>query len=129
MFQCKKKLLIYTIRRWGMGEIQEISKEMNYNNLTYHYITTGIRQTYFIEFRGPLHILKEIKNGDKAIQAAEEEQIKFKSKFGQIKSGNSQHKLQSQKGTIENVQNLYDSRQKVINLFNDYSKIRSDTIY
>ena len=32
-----------------MGEIQEISKEMNYNNLTYHYITTGITQTNFIE--------------------------------------------------------------------------------
>ena len=56
-----------------MGEIREISKEINYKNLAYHYITTGIRPTNFIEFRGPLHIFKEIKNGNKITQAAEEE--------------------------------------------------------
>ena len=30
---------------------------------------------------------------------------------------------------IQNVKNLYDSRQKVIDLFNDYAKIRSEAIY
>ena len=57
-----------------MDEILEISKKINYSNLTYQYITPGIRQTNFIEFRDSLHLLKEIKNGDKTIQAAEEEQ-------------------------------------------------------
>ena len=57
-----------------MDEILEISKKINYNDLTYQYITPGIRPTNFIEFRGPLHLLKETKNGDKTIQAAEEEQ-------------------------------------------------------
>ena len=51
-----------------MDWIREMSKEINYNSLTYLYITTGIRQTSFIEFIGPLHIFKEIKNGDKTIQ-------------------------------------------------------------
>ena len=31
--------------------------------------------------------------------------------------------------TIKNVQSIYDSRQKVIDLFNDNAKIRSVTIY
>ena len=31
-------------------------------------------------------------------------------------SGNPRHKFQNQRDTIENVQNLYRSRQKVINL-------------
>ena len=31
--------------------------------------------------------------------------------------------------TIENVKNLYESRQKIINLLNDYLKIRSEAIY
>ena len=31
--------------------------------------------------------------------------------------------------TIKNVKNLYDSRQKIIYLFNNYSKIRSEFIY
>ena len=57
-----------------MDEILEISKKNNYNDLTYQYITPGNRPTKFIEFRDPLHLLKEIKNGDKTIQAAEEEQ-------------------------------------------------------
>ena len=42
-----------------MDEIREIGKKKsNYNNLAYHYITPGIRRTHFIEFRGPLHMLK-----------------------------------------------------------------------
>ena len=31
--------------------------------------------------------------------------------------------------TIKNVKNLYDSRQKVINLLNDNAKFRSEAIY
>ena len=108
-----------------VDEIQEISKKIKYNNLTYHYVTAGITPTNFIEFRGPLHIFKETKNCDKTIQTAE----KVKSKISEITSGNPRNKLQNQKDTIENVQNLYDSRQKVIDLFNDYSKIISDAIY
>ena len=76
-----------------MDEIQEISKKVKYNNLTYHYITPCIKPTSVIEFRGLLHIFKEIKNGDKTIQLVEKEQIKFKSKIGEIKSGNPRHKV------------------------------------
>ena len=42
----------------------KLAKKINYNNSTYQYITPGIRPTNFIEFRGPLRLLKEIKNGD-----------------------------------------------------------------
>ena len=31
--------------------------------------------------------------------------------------------------TIRNVKNLYDSRQKIIDLFNNHSKIKSESIY
>ena len=31
--------------------------------------------------------------------------------------------------TVENTKNLYNSRQKVINLFNDHAKIRSKAMY
>ena len=111
-----------------MGEIREISKKVKYNDLTYHYITPGIKPTRFIEFRGPLPLFKEIGNGDKSIKEVQKEQIKLKSKTGEITSRNPRHKVENRKDTIENVQNLYDLRQKVIDLFNDYSRIRSDTI-
>ena len=74
-----------------MDEILEINNKINYNDLTYHYITPGIRPTNLIAFRGLLHIFKEIKNGDETIKAVEEEQIKFKSKLGEITSGNPKH--------------------------------------
>ena len=112
-----------------VDEIQKISKEIDYSKLIYHYITPGIKPTNAIEFRGPLHIFKEIKNGDKTIQIAEKEQIKLKSKLGEVKSWNPDHKLQNQKDTIKNVQNLYNSRQTVTDLFNNYSKIKSKAIY
>ena len=59
----------------------------------------------------------------------EEDQKKFKRKFGQIKSGNPNHESDKQFYTIESVKNLYDSRQKIIDLFNNYSKIKSESIY
>ena len=59
---------------------------------------------------------------------AEEDQIKFRKEFGQIKLGNPDHKSGKQLYTIKNVKNLYDSRQKIIDLFNSYSKIRSEAL-
>ena len=75
-----------------------------------------------------MHTCNEIKNGDKAIQAAEEEQIKFKSELGEIISTNSKHKSENQSGAIKNINNNYDSRQKTIDLFNDNEKTRSEAI-
>ena len=53
---------------------------------------------------------------------AEEDQNKIKREFGQIKSKNPDHKSDKQLYTIKNVKNLYDSRQKIIDLLNSYSK-------
>ena len=58
-----------------------------------------------------------------------EDQEKFKRKFSQIKSENPKHERKMQLYTIRNVKNLYDSRQKVIDLFHNYSKIKSESIY
>ena len=60
---------------------------------------------------------------------AEEDQEKFKIEFSQIKSGNPIHKSEMQLYKIKNVKNLYDPRQKIIDLFNNYSKIKSESIY
>ena len=58
-----------------------------------------------------------------------EEEKKFKREYGQIKLGNSDHKSGKELYTIKNLKNLYDSRQKIIDLFNSYSKIRSEALY
>ena len=53
----------------------------------------------------------------------------MKREFSKIKSGNPKHKSGMQLYTIRNVKNLYDSREKIIDLFNNYSKIKSESIY
>ena len=59
----------------------------------------------------------------------EEDQKNFKREFGKIKLGNPDHKSEKQLYTIKNVKNLYHSSQKIIDLFNNYSKIRSEVLY
>ena len=48
--------------------------------------------------------------------------------LGQITSGNPNHKNKNQLNTTKNVKNLYNSRQKIIDLLNNYSKIWSEAI-
>ena len=54
---------------------------------------------------------------------------KIKSELNEITSGNPKHKNEEQSYTIKNVKNLYDSREKIINLLNDNAKITSEAIY
>ena len=59
---------------------------------------------------------------------AKEDQEKFKREFSKIKSGNPKHKNEMQLYTTRNVKNLYHWRQKIIDPFNNYSKIKSESI-
>ena len=68
---------------------------------------------------------KEIRERDKLLKEADKEQIKFKSELNKITRG----KPKDQSDTIKNVKNLYNSRQKIINLFNDNAKISSEVIH
>ena len=111
-----------------MKEIQIICKEIDFNDLFY-FKGPNIAPINFIRFRGRLHIFKGIKNGNILLQKAEKEQEQFKSNLVEITEGNPKHKSKDQLDVIKNAKNLYDSRQKVINLFNDYAKIRSEAIY
>ena len=43
-------------------------------------------------------------------------------------SGNPKDKINSQLYVIENIKNLYNSRQKIIDLLNDNLRIRSEAI-
>ena len=55
-----------------------------------------------------------IKNGDITLQQLEKKQDDFKSKLGLIKLGNPKYKNEKQKNTIENIKNLYNSKQKLL---------------
>ena len=110
-----------------MDEILEMSREIDYNNWTY--IFKGL--TYPISFAksgGPMYVYNQLKNGEKTLQQTEKEQKDFKKELNEITSGNQSHKSNNQLYVIKNVKNLYDSRQKIINLLNDNAKIRSEAL-
>ena len=110
-----------------MDEILKISREINYSNLVYDF-KDPTPSTSFTKFGGAMYTYNQLKNGEKTLQQKEKDQKNFKSELNEIKSENPKHKSRKQLCTIKNVRNLYDSRQKIINLLNDNAKIRPEAI-
>ena len=76
-----------------------------------------------------LNTFKSIHSGDKTLEDIEQEQNKFKKEINIIKQGNPKKGSEIQQKTIDNIENLYQSRQKVVNMFNNYAKNVSKTIH
>ena len=76
-----------------------------------------------------MHIFKSIHNGDTALEDIEKEQIEFKRILGCIKHGLPKNRSKEQQNTIDNIENLCNSREKVVQLFNGYAKNMSRNIY
>ena len=111
-----------------MDEILKMSNKIDFNELIYNF--KGPTQPIsFGKFGGPMYIYGHMKNGDTTLQQVEKQQKDFKKELNEITSGNPKHKSSGQLYIIENVKNLYNSRQKIINLLNDNSIIRSESIY
>ena len=75
-----------------------------------------------------MDIYNEIKNDNISIEKIEEDQKQFKSKLNEITTENPK-KSKDQLYTIKDIKNLYNSRDKVIKLNNDYAKIISEVMY
>ena len=76
-----------------------------------------------------MHIFKSIHNGYTTLEDIEKEQIEFKNDLGRMKQGDPKDKSQEQKEIINNIKNLYNSREEVVRMFNDYAKNMSRNIY
>ena len=111
-----------------MDEILGMSREINYNDLVYDFKgpTSSIS---FTKFGGPIYTYNQLKNGHKTLWQVEKEHEDFKKELNEITSGNPKHKSDSLLYIIKNVKNLYNSRQKMFDLLNDNSRIRSEAIY
>ena len=111
-----------------MDEILEMSWEINHNYLVYDF-KGPTYSISFTRFGGLIYTYNQLKNDEKTLQQVEDYQKKFKSELNEITSGNPKHKSDNQLYVIKNVKNLFDSRQKIIDLLSDNSKIRSEAIY
>ena len=105
-----------------------MSREINYSNLVYDFKGPNPSINFAI-FGGPMYTYNQLKNGEKTLQQVEEEQKYLKKYLNEITSENPKHESEKQSYTIKNVRNLYDSRQKSINLLNNNARVRSEAIY
>ena len=112
-----------------LAKIRESYKPTDFNDLTYNSKDSRITSVDFIKFKVPLHVFKSLHNGDKDIENIEKEQIEFKRDLGRIKQGDPRIRSEKQQNTIDNIENLYNSREEVIKLFSDYARNVSRNIY
>ena len=113
----------------GLAKIRESYKPIDFNDLTDNFKDLRIPSVGFIKFKGPLHIFKSIHNGDIPLENIEKDQIGLKKHLGRIKQGDPRDKSEEQKKTIDNIKNLYNSREEVVKMFNDYARDMSKDIY
>ena len=112
-----------------MARIRKSYEPVDFNHLIYEFKDSRIRPISFIKFKGPLHIFKRIHAGNVPLEDVEKEQIELKGYLGRINQGNPKNKSQQQKKTLNNIDNLYNSREEVVKMFNDYAKNMSKNIY
>ena len=91
-----------------MSEIQDIAKQIDFNNLTYYFIKSpNLSSINFIDSRGLMHIYNEIINGNILMEKIEEDQKQFKLYLNGITRGNTKKTSADQIKIIKNVKNLY----------------------
>ena len=76
-----------------------------------------------------MHIFKSIHTGDKDIENIEKDQKELKSYLSYVKHGNPKNRSKEQEKTINNIENLYNSREEVVKMFNDYPRKMYRNIY
>ena len=82
-----------------IGEIYKMSKQIDFNNLTYYFKDQNIDPINFINFNSPIHIYNKIKYGNIPIQKFEEDQKQFKSKLNEATARNPNYKPKVQLDT------------------------------
>ena len=76
-----------------------------------------------------MHIFKSIYKGHITLEDVEKEEIELRIDLGCIKREIQKINHQNKKKTINNIKNLYNSREEVAQIFNDYAKNMSQCIF
>ena len=97
-------------------EIKELTHEINYDDLTYYFKGNTARKI-FGDFNNGIERFRKIRSGEMKLEET-------KSNLKEISGG--RYKSEEQKLALENIKLLYESREALIKLFNDYSSIVSE---
>ena len=70
----KQKEIFYRLINERRGEIQNLTKQIDYNNLMYYFKAEGSIPRYFIKYKLPLGFSKSLKDGKIMIEEAKQTQ-------------------------------------------------------
>ena len=92
--------------------ILEMSREIDYNNLTCHF-KGSTSPISFIKFKDSFGFFNQIKSDNISLIKTEEEQNKFKSNLVETTSGNPNHKEKYQLDTIKILKTFINQDKKL----------------
>ena len=92
-----------------ISEIKNLSRKNDLNTLTY-YFKNKSNPINFIGFQAPLHLYRDIFNGNIKLAKAEKDQKQFKSDLNEITRGNPNKKSADQIKIIENIFIIQDKK-------------------
>ena len=102
------------------NEIKELTYKIDNDDLIYYFKNDTVKKI-FNDFVNDIERFWEIQSGEVKLENAKDLENIFKSNLNEISKG--RFKSKEQKRALENIKLLYESRQAVIKLFNDYSSI------
>ena len=107
-------------------EIKKLTDEINHNDLIYYFKGNTSRKK-FDDFNNGIELLRKMQSGEIKLEEANKLQNLFKSNLNEI--SRVRNKSEGQKMSLEKFKFLYESREAVIKLFDDYSSIVSEAKY
>ena len=102
----------------GLAKIRESCEPIDFRDVDYKFNDLRIPSVSFSKFKGLMYIFKSIQKGGITLKEVEKGQIELKRDLGRIKQGDPTDKSPEQQKTIDNIKNLYNSREEVVWMYN-----------
>ena len=115
----KEREIFKDIYNKRLDKIKELDNKIDYDNLKYVVERSGVEYN-FNKIKDPITFLKDIKEGLISVEESKEKQKDYYSYLNTIRRGN---KNASQKGTLANINILFNARDNVIKYIEDYSSM------
>ena len=115
----KEREIFKDIYNKRLNEIEEMSNEINYNDLNYIVLNTDMEYKFSIE-KDPISLLNAIKKGEMSLEEAKNRQKEYLYYLNIIRKGN---KNPIQRKTLSNIENHFNGRNNVIKFIEDYSSM------
>ena len=105
-----------------LDKLEELNNKIDYINLKYFVEKSGVKKDSveydFNKIKDPITFLNDIKEGKISIQEAKDKQENYYNYLKKIRKGN---KSANQKGTLANINILFDTRDNAIKFYEDYN--------